>query len=216
MEYFTTTSKPSRRAVDCAIVGVYSRGMLGSGASDINSASRGELQRLIKSGDVSARLGRCAMLSDLPGVKAKRVAVVGLGKKSDFGAKQLRKAMAAATQAISRTKAKQILNCLTLESVAHTNAYYRARHSVEAIGDALYRFHQMKSGRKPASSPLKTIGLAIAKRGDAGVTQRGAEHGDAIVTGASLAKDLGNLPPNVCTRATSLAPPKNWLRATAG
>ncbi|MCP5089756.1 MAG: leucyl aminopeptidase [Gammaproteobacteria bacterium] len=199
MEYFTTTSKPSRRAVDCTIVGVYSRGKLGTGASDINSASRGELQRLVKSGDVSARLGHCAMLSDLSGVKAKRVAVVGLGKKSDFGVTQLRKAMVAATQAISRTKAKQILSCLTLESVAHANAYYRARHSVEAIGDALYRFHQMKSGRKPASSPLKTIGLAIAKRGDAGVTMRGAEHGDAIVTGASLAKDLGNLPPNVCT-----------------
>ncbi len=28
---------------------------------------------------------------------------------------------------------------------------------------------------------------------------RGAEHGDAISTGASLAKDLGNLPANVCT-----------------
>jgi len=199
MEYFTTTSKPSRRAVDCAIVGVYARGTLGAGARDINTASRGELQRLIKSGDISSRPGRCAMLSGLPGVKAKRVAVVGLGKKSDFGATQLRKAVAAATQAISQTKAKKVLNCLTLESVARTNTYYRARHSVEAIGDTLYQFHQMKSGRKPPTSPLRTIGLAIAKRGDAGVTMRGAEHGDAIVTGASLARDLGNLPPNVCT-----------------
>ncbi|MCP4301326.1 MAG: leucyl aminopeptidase, partial [Gammaproteobacteria bacterium] len=65
----------------------------------------------------------------------------------------------------------------------------------------LYRFNKMKSGRKQAASPLKRIGLAIAKRGDASHTMRGAEHGDAIVTGASLAKDLGNLPPNVCTPA---------------
>jgi leucyl aminopeptidase len=47
--------------------------------------------------------------------------------------------------------------------------------------------------------PLKEVGLAIAKRGDAAKAMRGAEHGAAIVSGMSLAKDLGNLPPNVCT-----------------
>jgi leucyl aminopeptidase len=199
MEYFTTTSKPSRRAVDCAIVGIYDRGKLGTGASDIDSASKGEIRRLIKSGDISSRLGRCAMLTNVAGVKAGRVAVVGLGKSSAFGAKQFRKAVAAAAHAISQTKAKRVLNCLTLEDVAKSTPYYLARHTAEAIGETLYRFNRMKSGRKPAASPLKTVGLSISKRGDAAITMRGAEHGDAIVTGASLAKDLGNLPANVCT-----------------
>lgn len=199
MEYFTTTSKPSRRAVDCVIIGIYSRGKLGVGAGDIDSASKGELRRLIKSGDISSKLGRCAMLTNVAGVKARRVAVAGLGKSSGFGPKQLRKAMAAATHEVSRTKAREVLNCLTLETVAGSNPYYLARHSVEAIGDTLYRFNKMKSARKQAASPLGKIGLAIAKREDAAGTMRGAEHGDAIVAGASLAKDLGNLPANVCT-----------------
>jgi leucyl aminopeptidase len=47
--------------------------------------------------------------------------------------------------------------------------------------------------------PLKKVGLSIAKRGDAARSMRGTEHGDAIVAGMSLAKDLGNLPANVCT-----------------
>jgi leucyl aminopeptidase len=199
MDYFTTTSKASHRAVDCAIVGIYDRGKLGVGAKDIDVASKGEMRRLIKSGDLSSRLGHCVILRDVSGVKANRVAVVGLGKSSAFGAKQFRKAVAAAASAVSKTKVKQILNCLTLETVARTGPYYLARHSVEAIGDTLYRFNKMKSGRKPPASPLKRIGLAVAKRGDASHAMRGAEHGDAIVTGASLAKDLGNLPANVCT-----------------
>ena len=79
MEYFTTTSKASRRAVDCVIVGVYERGKLGAGAADIDTASKGAIKRHLKSGDISGNLGRCTVLTDVDGVRATRVAVVGLG-----------------------------------------------------------------------------------------------------------------------------------------
>jgi leucyl aminopeptidase len=46
---------------------------------------------------------------------------------------------------------------------------------------------------------LQKIGFVIAKRGDAAAVLRGAEHGDAIAAGVALARDLGNLPANVCT-----------------
>ena len=199
MEYFATTSKPSRRAVDCVVVGIYDRGKLGAGAADIDAASKGEIRRLIKSGDVSAQVGRCTVLTGVAGVKAHRVAVAGLGKPGEFNIKAFRKAMAATTQAVSKTKAKQMLNCLTLEPTADGTPYYLARHTAEAIGETLYRFTQMKSGRKKAASPLRKIGLAIAKRGDSGQAMKGAGHGDAIAAGVSLARDLGNLPGNVCT-----------------
>ena len=142
MNYFTTTSKPSNRAVDCAIVGIYDRGKLGAGASDIDSASGGEIRRLIKRGDISSKLARCTMLTNVPGIKADRVIVAGLGKRADFGAAQLRKVLAAAARLISETKVRQVLNCLSLENVSKTSRYYVARHSVEAIGEALYRFHE--------------------------------------------------------------------------
>jgi len=53
MEYFTTTSKASRRAVDCVVVGVYARNRLGIGAEDVDTASKGEIKKRIKSGDIS-------------------------------------------------------------------------------------------------------------------------------------------------------------------
>jgi len=199
MEYFTTTSKASRRAVDCVIVGIYERGKLGAAAADIDAASKGIIKRHIKSGDVSGTLGRCSVLTGVTGVNASRVAVVGLGKVSSFGITQYRKALAAALKAISQSKSHQILNCLTLEQTDSAGIYYRARHTAQSVGDALYRFTAMKSGRKKPGMPLKKIGMAIAKRSDAAKAMRGAEHGEAIASGMSLAKDLGNLPPNVCT-----------------
>ena len=201
MKYFTTTSKASRRAVDCVIVGVYSRGKLGIGAADIDAASKGHIRGLVKTGDVSAEAGKVCLLPDVPGVRARRVAVVGLGKPSALNASILRRALAAAIRALADTKCRQLLNTLTLEPVKGCNAYYHARHSVEAIGDTLYRFEQMKSGRKKAAMPLNAVGHSIAKRGDARQSMLGAEHGDAIAHGVVVAKDLGNLPANVCTPA---------------
>ena len=199
MNYFTTTSSASRRAVDCVIVGVYERGKLGAGAADIDAASSGALKRHIKSGDVSGKPGHCFVLTDVKGVRAPRVAVVGLGKASKLDIAKFRRALNAALTAISQSKCRAILNCLTLEKVEATDGYYLARYTAQAVGDALYRFTQMKSGKKSAPMPLNKVGLAIAKRGDAAKSLRGAEHGDAIAYGMSLAKDLGNLPANVCT-----------------
>ncbi|MGB5629839.1 MAG: M17 family peptidase N-terminal domain-containing protein, partial [Woeseiaceae bacterium] len=193
MEYFTTTSNASRRVVDCVIVGVYERNKLSAGADEINTASGGEIRKRIKSGDVSATVGRCTILTNVPGVGANRVAVVGLGKLSKLDATTFRKALTAAFQSISQTKAKSVLNCLTLEAVDGGSPYYLARHTAEAANYVLYRFTQMKTGRKPAGSPLRKIGLAVAKRGDAAASMRGAEHGEGIAAGVALAKDLGNL-----------------------
>lgn len=199
MEYFTTTSKASRRAVDCVIVGVYEGGKLGTGAAEIDQATGGEITKLIKSGDVSAKLGRCAVLRGLSGVSATRVAVCGLGKIKRFSARELRQATAAAMQAIAGSKSRQLLTTLTLENAEGTDFYYRARHSAQLIGESLYRFTEMKSGKQPAAMPLSKVGLSVAGRGDAAKATRGAEHADAVVGGVALAKDFGNLPPNVCT-----------------
>ncbi len=110
---------------------------------------------------------------------------------------QFRKALACAIKAIAPTKSQQVLVALTLEPGA--SPYYFARAAAETIGDVLYRFTEMKSTRKKPGMPLKKIGLAIAKRGDAAQAERGASTAMPSTSGVSLAKDLGNLPPNVCT-----------------
>jgi leucyl aminopeptidase len=199
MNYFTTTSNAARRAVDCVIVGVYERGKLAAGAAEIDAAAKGHLAQLFKSGDISDKPGRCVVLTGMPNVKAKRVAVVGLGKPSKLDTRAYRKAVAAAIAALDGSKTKSILNSLTLEPVSDSNPYYLARHSVEVLGDSLYRFTEMKSKRKKTQLKVSSYGHSIAKRSDAAKSKRGAEHGDGIAHGVSIAKDLGNLPANVCT-----------------
>ncbi len=160
MEYFTTTSAASRRASGCIIIGVYQRGKLGIAATDVDTASGGTITRLIKLGDISARPGSCTVLTSIAGVRAQRIAVVGLGKVSKFGVTQYRRAIACAIAAIKDSKAEDVVNYLALESVADSSAYYLARYAVETIGNTLYSFTEMKSGRKKSASKLRKIGQA--------------------------------------------------------
>src|SRR5210317_319130 len=99
MEYFTTTSKASNRSADCIIVGIYDRGKLGEAAADVDKASGGELQKRYKRGDLGTNVGDAVVLGNLPGVRADRVVVVGLGKAAKFDLVAFRKAVNAATNA---------------------------------------------------------------------------------------------------------------------
>ncbi len=199
MEYFTTTSAASRRASGCIIIGVYERGNKGIAATDVDAASGGQISKLIKRGDISGNPGSCTVLTSIAGVKAQRIAVVGLGSKSKFGISAYRRAIAAAISAVKGSKVEDIVNYLTLENVADTSAYYLARYATETIGNAIYSFTEMKTKRKKPSSKLRKIGHAIASRGDAAKSKQGSQHAIAIVEGMSLCRDLGNLPANVCT-----------------
>ena len=199
MDYFTTTSAASRRASGCLIVGIYESGKLSAAAAEIDAASSGAIKRLLKRGDLSGELGESRMLGWIENTRADRIVVAGLGRQEKFGVPEFRQAMGAAVSALKGCKTHDVVNYLTLEDVKGASAYYLARYTVEAIGTGLYDFEEMKSVRKNVKTPIRKIGVALKDGDDQSAAVIGAEHADAIVVAMTLAKDLGNLPPNVCT-----------------
>jgi leucyl aminopeptidase len=199
MNYETTTRSASGIAADCLIIGIYERGKLGVAAQDIDDASGGWLAMQIRRGDVSSKLGKVSLLPAPEGIKAERLAVVGLGKFSEFSAARFRKALGGALDSVRERKIKSLAIGLTLEDIADASPYYTARHSSELVSAATYVFDEMKSKRESRPARLSKVTLLASTRKAANQAKLGALHGDAIGQGASLAKDLGNLPPNVCT-----------------
>ncbi len=216
MKYFTTTGDASRRAVDCVIVGVYERNKLGQAAAQIDEAANGAVSAALKRGDASGELGRAILMSGLDGVRAARVVVTGLGKAGKLGASEFRRAVASAMAAVSKSKVTQVLNGLTLEDVTDTPVYYRARHAVLTMLESAYRFTELKTGRQPAAMKLKSLGVAIARRAESPLATLGAHHAEAIGQGMRLAKDLGNLPANVCTPSYLARTAQRLAREHAG
>jgi leucyl aminopeptidase len=82
--------------------------------------------------------------------------------------------------------------------VGSRGAAWKARHQVIAAHDAAYRFDRLKSQREQPARGPRGVALLVDKRDQAAVDKE-AGRAEAIAEGMRLAKDLGNLPGNVCT-----------------
>src|SRR5262245_50779760 len=184
----------------CLAVGVFESRQLSSAAEVLDRAARGALRERLKQGDMDGKTGTTRMLFGLPGVAAERVLLVGLGSESGFGPKEYREAVRAAVAAAADTGATELVLCFGELPVNSGDAAWRARHAALGSTDALYRFDAMKSKKTPPR-PLKQVVFAPARKSGEAAAARGTAEGRAIAAGVSLAKDLGNLPGNVCTPA---------------
>jgi leucyl aminopeptidase len=199
VDYFVSTAAPARTRTGCAIVGVYEGGRLGAAARALNSASGRRIAAAVRAGDITGKLGETLLLPRLAGLACERVLLVGLGTEGDLDVRRYRRALAEAATVLKRIGARDAVCYLTLEEVRGAAALDRARHAAEVVDQAFYRFTAMKTETDPPPA-LARLGIAAAPdaRADA---EAGVREGDAVAAGVALARELGNMPPNVCTPA---------------
>lgn len=191
----------SRSDHDCTVVLVYTEQQLSSAAKVLDALCNGEISKAVKSGDISGKPGSTLLLRQLPGIQP-RVLLVGAGEAEKFNRKAFAEALRNAAKALQNTQIKSI-------SVApfDTDTALEAGHALEpaqlistavlTLSECHYQFQTLKSDKTPAFA-LSQVEFLVDKK-----TERAArlavEQAVAIAHGVELAKDLGNLPGNVCT-----------------
>ncbi len=198
MEFSIKRSSPEKQRTACAVVGVYENSHLDAAGKRLDAASGGYLSSVLKRGDLDGKAGSTLMLPMVPSVACERVLLVGLGKEKEFDDKAYRDTVRAAIKVVSGTGARDATLYLADLPMKKRDAAWRAEQAVLVAMDATYRFERMKSKRE-ATAPLARITLAYDKAGDKSDMEAGTARGMAIAQGVILAKDLGNLPGNVCT-----------------
>src|SRR5262245_730751 len=143
--------------------------------------------------------GTTLLLHNVPDVPAERVLLIGLGAAEKFRDKQYRDAVAAAIRALNATGAEEAAFNFADLPVGTRDATWKAAHAVMVAHENTYRFNRMKSKGEDTESPLKRLTFVVPERIPARRASSGLDQGRAIAEGVSLARDLGNLPPNVCT-----------------
>ena len=199
MQFQVSTASADKQRTDCLILPVYSAGTaLPASTRSVDKALGGAISELLESGDLRGKVGDTHLLRAPAGAPYKRVLLAGCGDKAKFDRKQFQNALKAAYGAWRKTKIASACCYLTAESPKKVDVYRRARIAAEVWHDSAYRFTAMKSGdATPDPAPKKLTLATTAKQ--AGKARKGVSHGDAIGEGVNLAKDLGNLPGNVCT-----------------
>ena len=198
MEFSTKSIAPGLSKTACAVVGVFESRKLSAPAAALDRVSQGALTKALKSGDMEGRAGTTLLLHGVAHTACERVLLVGLGVEKSFNEKAYRNAVAAALRALHATGAADAEIHLTTVAAGGSDIGWRTAQAATLALEADYRFEQMKSKREKPPATLKRLVLAHGAA-DAKHAARGLTQGVALGHGMSFAKDLGNLPGNVCT-----------------
>ena len=183
-------------ASDCIVVGVYADKTLTATARALDAASGGRIAALIERGDVSGKTGKTALLHDLPGVSAARVLVIGLGDAAKFGVPQYIKAASDAARALKDGAAANATFTLSEIATQGRDAAWNVRQAVIAFAYIAYRYNATLGDKNKAKGESKLTAVAVSGSDSIALSQ-----GKAIANGIAFARELGNLPPNICNPA---------------
>jgi len=200
MTYTTKTDNIANVKTQCLVIGVYAPRKFSEPAKALDDATGGVLSRLLHKGDLELNASQTQMLFGLPGIAAERVLVVGLGTAKDLKPKTYAKHVGSAVSVLQTSRAVDAVFALPEIFSGKPDLYASVRDLVIAAERAMYRFDECKSATDdPPKHPLKRIGVLLSDKRLKGTAKKATTHGKGIADGMKLAKDLANLPGNICT-----------------
>lgn len=197
MEFSIKNGNPEKQRNDCVIVGVYESRKLSAAAAAIDRASGGYITSILRRGDMEGKLESTLLLHNVPSTLCDRVLLVGLGKEREFREKEYRQAVRASIKALSNNGANDVATFLAEVPIKKQDISWKVAQLIEVAADSAYRFDRLKSKPNDAKG-INRLVINVPQRNDLKKGEEGLRHGLAIAAGIHLAKDLGNLPPNIC------------------
>ncbi|MBI5275887.1 MAG: leucyl aminopeptidase [Burkholderiales bacterium] len=199
MEFSVTSDGVARLRSACVVAGVYEGRRLSPAAAALDAASGGALGRVLGRGDLEGAPGTTLLLHDVPQLPAHRVLLVGLGPEGEFHEGPYRAALSAAMKALATTGAADVVMGLHELTVKGRGSDWKVEQAVLAVMESTYRFDSLKSRPQPRASPLQRVVFHVGNASEAVAAEAAIARATAIADGIRLAKDLANLPGNLCT-----------------
>ena len=200
MQFNTTTTDVPRIRSGCLIVGGFEGRRPTPAYRALDAASAGRLDAIARKARFRGEAGKYLHVHALDGVTADSVLVVGCGPESEaMTAARYLKIADGAARAVMDTGAPSAAWSLGEIEVDGRDAGWKARIAVERLSDAAYRFDAMRGKVDDKRTPPPARASVATTRSERDAAKAGVDTGRAIAAGISLARDLGNLPGNVCT-----------------
>lgn len=199
MEYTVKSGDPEKQRSACVVIGLFEGRRLSASGKRLDEAAQGGLTTLLRRGDIEGKAGQTLLLHNPAGLLCERLLLIGCGKEKDFNEGRYRDACAKMARTLADTGATEAVVYLTELEVRGRDIAWKLRHTVESAEMALYKFDRLKSHKSERKRPLRKLILTVAKRSDLAPGETAVQQGLAISAGMTLARDLGNLPGNICT-----------------
>ncbi|MCB1672539.1 MAG: leucyl aminopeptidase, partial [Pseudomonadales bacterium] len=198
MKYSLSSATPANLSTDCLVVPVTDKTHLTAGGKQLDAASNKALSKILHSGDLAEAQASTLLLHGIEGIKAKRVLLVNCGEAGKLDGRNMRKALQGAMKVVAGLKARNVHFLLTEASLSDQDGSWLVSQTVQQVEDSLYCYDATKSKKAPKPA-LKEVGLTLPETTGRAAASSAIKQGKAISAGVNVARELGNLPGNVCT-----------------
>ena len=180
---------------DIVVVPLFTKEDLSASASEVNAAAGDVLQRAITIGDADVKLGKITTMVGSGNIA--RVMSVGCGDRASFNLEAQLSVTGAVSRALASSKAKNAI--FIGDSIADDRV--ELAQFLEFLGRdmAMACYHYTATLGTPKPGPVFTKLTVAVDSISAAKAKQSLSIGATIGSGANLARELVNLPGNVCT-----------------
>ncbi|NQD38231.1 leucyl aminopeptidase [Permianibacter sp. IMCC34836] len=220
MEFDVKSGSPAKQRSACIVVAVFEPRKLSAAGEEIDAASAGYLASILRRGDIEGKPGQTLMLHSVPNTLCDRVLLVGCGKERELNESQYRRIISKVVATLQETGSMEAVCFLPELNVKNRDLRWKVRHAVEAASETLYNFDQLKSKKDAARRPLRKLVFNVPARSDLAEGEKAIAEALAVAEGVKFARDLTNLPGNIChptylaERAQEMAKANKPLKTT--
>ena len=183
----------------CVLVGVFDGGKLTDAAQILDKAAQHYISEIIARGDMTGKAASTLLLHNVPNIASERVLLLGLGKRAELDARQYIDCMRAAMRTLQASNAKDAVLYLADVPVKGRDSAWCLSQAVIAAYESQYRTDQLKSKADKSKQVLRKIQFGLINDKPTAALEAAVAQAVAIAQGMALAKNLGNLPGNICT-----------------
>ena len=193
MEFTATSANLLNIKADSLILATGSQ--LQNSAAELDKSLDGAISSLIKAGDFSGKSGETTVIH-IPGASGKRIILLGIDGASTVQ-KQI-KAIEAGASALLRTASSK---AVWVGEGLSDDSEWEASIVARSVQAASYKYDPkpVTSAKKPKPAKLKSVAYWSNSKAGASAAKQGLAYGASVGSGMNIARQLGNLPANICT-----------------
>lgn len=198
MKFSIKSDSPIKQQSGCIAVGVFEPRRLSHSAEQVNKISNGYISNLMQCGAIEGKIGQTLLLYHVPNILSECILLIGCGKEHELDDNKYKQIIQHTVSSINDTGLIEATCFLTELHIQGRNTYWNVRQAVEIAQETLYTFDQFKSHKAKSRRKLRKIVLNVSTCCEITNGEYALQHGLAISLGVKAAKDLSNMPPNIC------------------
>jgi leucyl aminopeptidase len=164
----------------------------------LDQSCGGQIRDILAGGDFQGKLYQISVLYMRGAIPAKRIVIVGLGKRADFDLEKLRSAYAKAGQQIRALNLKEFALSIDTE-ILNKPLPQLTEAILEGMMLGLYRFTPYKTIDRGNISDIQHIHMVVENEGALKIVEESARRAEAIAKAVIFARDLVSRPGNEMT-----------------